>query len=168
MTSRWRLWLVLMMLAAALAGAYRKGVHDGASTYELQLSRLRERTALELARAQQTARAQERRWQSGMEALRLDARAQIDKAAADAAVANHLAVGLREQARRLAVRASAGCAAPLAAGSAPAAGAAMVLADVLARCDARAGELAAAYDRAALAGALCERAYDEIEKPASL
>lgn len=47
--------------------------------------------------------------------------------------------------------------------------AAMVLSDLLARADARAGELAAAYDRARIAGAQCEREYDVLNgyKPSS-
>ncbi|CRN08022.1 MULTISPECIES: DUF2514 domain-containing protein [unclassified Pseudomonas] len=40
--------------------------------------------------------------------------------------------------------------------------AAMVLSDLLARADARAGELAKAYDRARIAGELCQRSYDTL------
>jgi hypothetical protein len=38
----------------------------------------------------------------------------------------------------------------------------MVLADLLSRADERAGELAAAYDRARAAGLACEQAYDAL------
>ncbi|WP_353887524.1 DUF2514 domain-containing protein [uncultured Pseudomonas sp.] len=44
--------------------------------------------------------------------------------------------------------------------------AAMVLSDLLARADARAGELAAAYDRARVAGLACEAAYRVLNNPA--
>jgi hypothetical protein len=38
----------------------------------------------------------------------------------------------------------------------------MVLSDLLARADTRAGELAKAYDRAQIAGQQCEREYDSL------
>lgn len=40
--------------------------------------------------------------------------------------------------------------------------AAMVLSDLLARADARAGELAKAYDQARIAGEQCQREYDAL------
>ncbi|HEN8705664.1 TPA: DUF2514 domain-containing protein [Pseudomonas putida] len=43
--------------------------------------------------------------------------------------------------------------------------AAMVLSDLLARADARAGELAKAYDQARIAGRQCEREYDALTPP---
>lgn len=42
--------------------------------------------------------------------------------------------------------------------------AAMVLSDLLARADARAGELAKAYDQARIAGQLCEASYNALNK----
>lgn len=42
--------------------------------------------------------------------------------------------------------------------------AAMVLSDLLARADARAGELAKAYDHARIAGQLCEASYNALTK----
>jgi hypothetical protein len=41
--------------------------------------------------------------------------------------------------------------------------AAMVLSDLLKRADARAGELAKAYDGARIAGQACERMYDALK-----
>jgi hypothetical protein len=38
----------------------------------------------------------------------------------------------------------------------------MVLSDLLARADARAGELAKAYDQARIAGEQCQREYDAL------
>jgi hypothetical protein len=38
----------------------------------------------------------------------------------------------------------------------------MVLSDLLARADARAGELAKAYDRARIAGLACEASYNAL------
>nr|WP_236167116.1 DUF2514 family protein [Pseudomonas fulva] len=40
----------------------------------------------------------------------------------------------------------------------------MVLSDLLARADARAGELARAYDRVRIAGQLCEASYNGLIK----
>ena len=42
--------------------------------------------------------------------------------------------------------------------------AALVLSDLLARTDARAGELAKAYDQARIAGQLCEATYNALIK----
>ena len=72
-------------------------------------------------------------------------------------------VGLREQARRLALRASQCTSYSGTTQSGDAAGQpAVVLADLLSRADARAGELARAYDRARASGLACERAYHSL------
>ena len=90
----------------------------------------------------------------------------IAQAQADAAAAGVESGRLREQARRLAARASQCASNPGAAQGGPAAGhPAMVLADLLSRADERAGELAAAYDRARASGLACERAYLSLTQP---
>lgn len=132
----------------------------------------------ELAEARQQHQADREAWAEGarqaaeqyraIEAARAaahreivdDAHAHAQRLARDLAAARAAAGGLRDAAAAAAARA---CAAPgdpaAAGGGAPARSSALVLADVLGRADAAAGELAAAADHARAAGAACERAY---------
>jgi hypothetical protein len=92
----------------------------------------------------------------------------ISRAAADAASARTAADGLRQRVAALvaAARRAPG-ANPIPAGSsAPAGDPIGVLADVLGRCDARAGLLADYADRAHAAGESCVRAYEALTEPA--
>lgn len=93
------------------------------------------------------------------EARRVQANLKADRDRADLA-----ARGLRQQLNELTRRFGAGAtpgADTVAAGQQPSAGDAIgVLADVLGRCDARAGILAAFADEAHAAGLACERNYD--------
>lgn len=121
------------------------------------------RRSAETTKAEQAARAEEQRRQQAIDEVRADAQKEIDIAEADAAAAADAADGLREQARRLAARASQcpGNSGPAGTGQATSK-AGLVLADVLRRSDERSGQLAAAYDRARAAGLACERAYDNL------
>lgn len=123
--------------------------------------------ALELSEAKTKAvtlaREEEQRRQSAIDKVRQDAEQQIARAEADAAVADAAADSLREQAKRLAARAGQCTSHPTATQSGKAtAQPSVVLADVLGRADERAGQLAAAYDRARAAGLTCEAAYDAL------
>ncbi|WP_327440354.1 DUF2514 family protein [Pseudomonas donghuensis] len=95
------------------------------------------------------------------EKARNDSREQ--RVAADASDAGRR---LHDDAARLAERAGACSADPAVAARGQAATrAAMVLSDLLTRTDARAGELAKAYDRARVAGLACEASYTALNKP---
>ncbi|MBV4507619.1 DUF2514 domain-containing protein [Pseudomonas sp. BW13M1] len=112
----------------------------------------------ERAKEQQRVEAQEE----------VSAHAQEQRTIAEGAAAGAHAAGqrLRDEAGKLA--ASVGCSGPdpaVAARSEAARRAAMVLSDLLARADARAGELAAAFDRARIAGLACEKSYNALVKP---
>lgn len=88
-----------------------------------------------------------------------DAAKERDQAAADAAVADAAADGLRKQVAALVADARR---AGSAAGS-PATGDALdLLADVFGRADERAGELAKIADERGVAGQQCERSYDAL------
>ncbi len=111
------------------------------------------------------ARQEEQRRATAQEEAR--ANAQEERTIADSGAAGADAAGqrLRDQASKLAATVS--CPGPdtgaIARGKA-ATRAAMVLSDLLARADKRAGELAQAYDRARIAGLACEASYNALIK----
>lgn len=106
------------------------------------------------------ARAEEQRRAQAQEEARAHAHEERTIADAGAAGADASGQRLRDDAAKLAATIScpATDTAAIARGQA-ATRAAMVLSDLLARADARAGELAKAYDRALIAGRQCEREY---------
>jgi hypothetical protein len=112
------------------------------------------------------AREEEQRRAQAQEEAR--AHAQEERTIADAGAAGADAAGqrLRDDGAKFAATVS--CpgtdTAAIARGQA-ATRAAMVLSDLLARADARAGELAQAYDRARIAGMTCEASYNVLTKP---
>nr|WP_314493503.1 DUF2514 domain-containing protein [uncultured Pseudomonas sp.] len=110
--------------------------------------------------AQRSARHEEQRRAQAQEEVKAHAHEQTQVAAADAAGADAAGERLRHAAGHLA--ATVGCpgtdTAAVARGQA-ATRAAMVLSDLFARADARAGELAQAYDHALIAGLACEASY---------
>ncbi|MCV3283440.1 DUF2514 domain-containing protein [Aeromonas veronii] len=149
---------------------YQQGYSSGAHDKELEWYAKWNEQASELAKvraaAEIAARKAEERRQADIEKVRQDAEKQIANAERDAVAADAVAVGLREQAGRLAERASQCASDSGTAKSGDAAGqSAVVLADLLGRADARAGELAKAYDRARAAGLACQRAYFSLTNP---
>ncbi|QET79822.1 DUF2514 domain-containing protein [Aeromonas veronii] len=165
-------WFLVRLAAVSLPvwwinhSGYTEGAHDK----ELEWSAKWDKQAAELATARANAeiaaREAERRRQADIEKVRQDAEKQIASAERDAVAADAVAVGLREQAGRLAKRASRCASDSGAAKSGDAAGqSAVVLADLLGRADARAGELARAYDRARASGLACQRAYLSLTNP---
>ncbi|WP_313447535.1 DUF2514 domain-containing protein [Pseudomonas sp.] len=112
---------------------------------------------------ERAARQEEQRRAQAQEEAR--AHAQEERKIADAGAAGADAVGqrLRDEGAKLAATVS--CpgtdTAAVARGQA-ATRAAMVLSDLLTRADARAGELAKAYDRARIAGQTCEASYNAL------
>ena len=156
----------LLAIACALAclwWAYSHGVSVTTTEWQGKW----DKQALELAEAKAKAielvREEEQRRQAAIDGVRQHAEQQIARAEADAAAADAAADSLREQAKRLAARASQCTSHPTATQSGKAtAQPSVVLADVLGRADERAGQLAAAYDRARAAGLTCEAAYDAL------
>ncbi|MFH7526486.1 DUF2514 domain-containing protein [Aeromonas sp. A3] len=155
--------MVVAIAACVMWGAYRHGVDvtttEWQGKWDKQAAMLAESKAKDVA----MARKEEHRRQAEIDEVRDHAQEQIAQAQADAAAAGVESGRLREQARRLAARASQ-CASNSGAtqGSPAAEQPAVVLADLLSRADERAGELAAAYDRARASGLACERAYDSL------
>lgn len=149
---------------------YQSGHSDGVKGERKTWQAMWDEEAVRLAtvrtKAEQDARAEEKRRQAEIDEVRDHAQEEIAQAQADATAAGIESGRLHEQARRLAARASQ-CASNTgtAQGGQAAGQPAMVLADLLSRADERAGELAAAYDRARVSGLACERAYDAISQP---
>jgi len=112
---------------------------------------------------ERSARQEEQRRATAQEEARVHAQEERSIADAGAADAYSASQRLRSDAAQLAATVS--CPGPdtatVARGQA-ATRAAMVLSDLLARADKRAGELAKAYDQARIAGQLCEQEYDSL------
>ncbi|OCT30047.1 DUF2514 domain-containing protein [Pseudomonas putida] len=112
------------------------------------------------------ARAEEQRRAQAQEEASAHAQEQRRTADADAAGADASGQRLRHEARNLAAAVSCSPTDTAAVERGKAATrAAMVLSDLLARADDRAGELAAAYDKARIAGLACEASYNGLTKP---
>lgn len=148
--------LVLILMASAagatwLAQDWRFGK---------KLAVLGEAHALAISEAGRVAREEEQRRQSAVNKEASDAREQNKAAAVDAGTADAAGDRLHIDAGKFAASA---CGDPgVAQRGASATRAAMVLSDLLQRADKRAGELAAAYDRARIAGLTCERSYQSV------
>ncbi|WP_252088750.1 DUF2514 domain-containing protein [Pseudomonas sp. MWU13-3659] len=115
---------------------------------------------------ERAAREEEQRRTNAQEEVRVHAEEQRTIVEGAAAGADAAGQRLRDEASKLAT--SVGCPGPdpaVVARSEAARRAAMVLSDLLSRADARAGELAAAFDRARVAGLACEASYNALIKP---
>jgi hypothetical protein len=155
--------MAVILVLGVLWGAYSHGV----STTDTAWQSKWDKQAIELSEAKANAvvlaREEEQRRQSEMNKVTQDAEQQIARAEADATAADAAAHSLREQAKRLAARASqcpSNTGTPQHSEAATSPG--MVLSDLLSRADERAGQLAAAYDRARASGLACERAYESL------
>lgn len=156
----WCWWLIALVL---VAGGQESRVGAGkieASAARSELSDYRLEVAERDRRAVAQAREEEQRRAAAQEEAR--AHAQEERKIADAGAASADAAGQRLRSEAAQLAATVSCPSPntatVARGQA-ATSAAMVLSDLLARADARAGELAKAYDLARIAGQACEASY---------
>lgn len=155
----------LLLIAAALYGAYSHGESVANARWELKWADQQTLQAKGLAAATAAARAEEQRRQEAVDQVINDARQQQAAANADGGSADAAGERVREQAGKLAASASCTAGDPGATErSKTATRAAMVLSDLFQRADKRAGELARAYDAARIAGQACERSYDALIK----
>lgn len=142
---------------------YRLGVSTTTTEWQGKWNKQALELAEAKAKAQELVRNEEHRRQTAIDEVRQHAEQQIAQAKADATAADDAADSLREQAQRLAARADQCTSNPNSTQRGKAtAQPSVVLADVLGRADQRAGQLAAAYDRARAAGLACEAAYDAL------
>ncbi len=150
--------LILVLMASAAGVTWQ--VQEW--RYGKQLADLGKAQALAITEAGNTARQEEKRRQSVVNKEASDAREQNKTAAVDAGAADVAGERLHVEAGKFA---AATCGDPGAAKrGASATRAAMVLSELFQRADKRAGELAAAYDRARIAGLACERSYEGIKQ----
>ncbi|MCX4037789.1 DUF2514 family protein [Aeromonas caviae] len=162
--------LVIATLAGGGVALYRSGHAAGEEgerkTWQAKWNEEAARLATARTKAEQKAREEGLRRQAEIDEVRDHAQEEIAQAQADAVAASIESGRLLEQARRLAARASQ-CASSTGApqGGQAAGQPAVVLADLLSWADERAGELAAAYDRARASGLACERAYLSLTQP---
>ncbi|WP_082711973.1 DUF2514 family protein [Burkholderia singularis] len=150
-----RIWFAV--IAAAVSGSaagYFKGHADGVRT----TAAVAQKAQLDAVAA---ARTEEQRRAAAQQEIAEDAAKQRDRARADAAAAASAADGLRKQVAVLVERARHSA---VTAGSAPTGDALDLLADMLGRADARAGELARIADERGVAGRQCEADYDALTR----
>ncbi|WP_122572275.1 DUF2514 domain-containing protein [Pseudomonas viridiflava] len=160
------LLLILLALAGALYGAYRHGVTVTELAWKAKWAEEVSTQSEAVATTTTEYRTEEQRRQKAANQVANDARQEQTAALTDAAVADAAGNRLRVEAGKLAAATS--CA-PGDTGAAErgkaATRAAMVLSDLLGRADARAGELAKAYDESRIAGLACNRFVDALPKP---
>lgn len=155
----------LALVVASYWGAYQ----HGRSTMDVEWGKEWGEKVAEFAEGQARAvaqvRSEEQRRYAAQEKVRNDAREERDVADAGAAGADAAGRRLRDEAVRLAERAGACSADPASVARGQAATrAAMVLSDLLARSVDTNRGLAAAYDRARIAGLACEASYGALTR----
>lgn len=149
---------ILLAMAVSAGGSWR--VQD--YRYGEQLAGIERDHAVALKGAGDEARKEEQRRQASVNKEASDAREQNKAAAVDAGIADAAGERLHVEASQFAAAACSDSGA--AERGASATRAAMVLSDLLQRADKRAGELAAAYDRAQIAGLACERSFNSMRQ----
>ena len=149
--------LLILVLMVSAAGVTWQ-VQDW--RYGEQLADIDRDQALAITAAGEKARQEEQRRQAFVNKEASDAREKNKAATVDAVAADAAGDRLHVEAGKFAATA---CGDPgVAQRGASATRAAMVLSDLLQRADKRAGELAAAYDRARIAGLTCEASYNSL------
>ncbi|WP_346395988.1 DUF2514 domain-containing protein [Pseudomonas syringae] len=157
------LLLILLALAGALYGAYRHGVTVTDLAWKAKWAEEVSAQSEAVATTTTEYRTEEQRRQKAANQVANDARQEQTAALTDASVADAAGDRLRLEAGKLAATASCVPGDPRAAERGKAATrAAMVLSDLLGRADARAGELAKAYDESRIAGLACERSHKSL------
>lgn len=155
--------LALLLVVASYWGAYQHG--RSVERAEAATAKAQRDSGDRLAEVlgERSARAEEQRRAQAQEEVRAHAREEHQMADAGADGADDAGQRLQHDAANFAatVRCPATDTAAIARGQA-ATRAAMVLSDLLTRADARAGELAKAYDHAKIAGLACERSYEAL------
>jgi len=157
---------LLALVLASCWGAYQQGLSVARAEAQAAWAQRDSSDRLVEAQGQRQARQEEQRRAQAQEEARAHAHVQHQMAAAGAAGAAAAGQRLQHDAAQLAasVRCPGTDPAAVARGQA-ATRAALVLSDLLARADARAGELAKAYDQARIAGLQCAQEYDGLRVP---
>lgn len=154
-----------LVLAGLLLGWLLQGWRLGMDVAEARqaLAEYQAGAATRAAEAEAAARAEEQRRQRVIEEVRDEARGMVERASADARVADERADGLQREVARLRAGRGATCSA-IASRRGEAAGDSLgMLADVLIEMERAGRELAAEADRRGVAGRACEAAYDGVK-----
>ncbi|MGE8045450.1 DUF2514 domain-containing protein [Pseudomonas monteilii] len=157
---------LLALVLASCWGAYRQGLSVARTEAQAAWAQRDSSDRLAETQGQRQARQEEQRRAQAQEEARVHAHEHHQ--VADAGAAGAAAAGQRLQHAAVQLAASVRCpgADPAAVARGQAATrAALVLSDLLARADARAGELANAYDQARIAGLQCAQEYDGLHVP---
>ncbi|PRN02229.1 hypothetical protein A0O30_23790 [Pseudomonas sp. LLC-1] len=160
----WAIAAVVALLASHWA-AYQHGLSVERANAGLASAQRDSGDRLAEVIGERDARQEEQRRATAQEQAR--ANAQEERTIADAGAADADAAGqrLRDEASKLAATVSCpGTDTTAITRGQAATRAAMVLSDLLARADERAGDLAQAYDRARIAGLACEASYNTLIK----
>ncbi|ERT18911.2 hypothetical protein O162_09105 [Pseudomonas putida SJ3] len=161
----WVLSGVLALLLASHWSAYEHGRSVELAQAGQQSAKRDSGDRLAEVIGERSARQEEHRRADAQQEARVNAHE--ERTIADAGAADADAAGQRLRSESTQFAAAVRCAgtdtAAVARGE-TATRAAMVLSDLLTRADARAGELAKAYDRARIAGLACEAEYDALIK----
>ncbi|AIR90767.1 DUF2514 family protein [Pseudomonas cremoricolorata] len=162
----WAQGTALLLILASCWGAYQHGRSVERAQASLVAAERASAASRAEARAQRSARAFEQQRAQAQEQVRTHAYEQRQAATAEASAAAAAGQRLQHAAAQLAARAECpGVDTAAATRGKAATRAAMVLSELLARADARAGELAKAYDAARIAGSLCEASYTALARP---
>lgn len=153
----------LLLVLASYWGVYEHGQSVERSGWEARWAARDKSDSDARAQAESSAREEEQRRQAAQQEAREDAQKEQTAADADAAGAGAAGRRLLDETSNLAASVSCAGTDPAAAERGKAATrAAMVLSELLERSVATNTELAAAYDRARIAGLACERNYDAL------
>ena len=153
--------LAAILLAMAISAVGTWQVQDW--RYGARLAELARTHAQSVSEADRKARKEEQRLRLVTNKVGSDAREEIKAATVAADDADTAGDRMHVEASEFAARACASDSG-VAQRGASATRAAMVLSELFQRADKRAGELAAAYDRARIAGRACEAAYGALNK----
>jgi len=153
----------VVLVLVVLYLPYHYGCTTTAAGYKEQIAGMQRDAASLTLKAEQVQRAEEQRRQAAIEEVSKDAEDQIAVANGAARGAHAAVVSLRDAYIAYAAgRTGAHAGTPT---TGPAAAGADVSADVLSGAAAAAADYAAIADRARIAGAACERAYDTVRQP---
>ena len=155
-----------LVLAGLLLGWLLQGWRLGMDVAEARqsLAEYQAGAATRAAEAEAAARAEEQRRQREIEEVLDEARGLVERASADARIADDRAGGLQREVARLRAGRAATCSA-ISAQRGEAAGDALgMLADVLIEMERAGRELAAEADRRGVAGRACERSYEALRQ----
>lgn len=158
----WAYWLAAVLLIGGVQQWRVAGLQDDLAKLERDWANERAALAGQVATAEAAARAEEQRRQREIEGIQDEARGELERASADARIADERAGGLQREIDRLRASRGATCDA-IATQRGQAAGSAFdMLADVLSEMERAGRELAAEADRRGVAGQTCERTYGAV------